>query len=129
MVLTAPLSSYLEELRALRIFSVVGGWNAEVLFADRKEVVSLHIHDLLSATHREYLAMHLEDGSAIEGLDAEVVSRDGEHLLLQNQGFRLASDEVGEDANLCRRRRQLSALDIGGLDGGFVEHDCCYNTS
>ncbi|KAI6760864.1 hypothetical protein HG530_009724 [Fusarium avenaceum] len=104
------------DLDAVRVFYRVSCVDVEVFLGDGKEVVAVHVKDLLAARDAHHFALDLEDGLAVGKLDVETVARKGHDLFLEDERLGLVGDEALEDADLVGRCLKLN--------GG---HGCCWN--
>lgn len=82
----------------------------ELLLHDIKEMCALQVEHLLAAREAHPLRLDAQDRGPVGQLDEVVVPGQGEDLLLQEEGFGLLGEELGEDAD-------------GGGDGGGYGHD------
>ena len=78
----------------------------ELLLHDIKEMCALQVEHLLAAREAHPLRLDAQDRGPVGQLDEVVVPGQGEDLLLQEEGFGLLGEELGEDAD-------------GGGDGGL----------
>lgn len=79
-----------------------------MLLGDGKEVVAVHVKDLLAARDAHHFALDLEDWLAIGKLDVEAVAREGHDLFLEDERLGLVGDEALEDADLVGRCLKLN---------------------
>lgn len=74
----------------------------KVFLDNAKQVIALHVADLLAAGDGKHFALDLEDGRAIGEFDAEAVAGEGEDLFFEYEGFGLLGDELRENRNGLR---------------------------
>lgn len=108
--LTFHTTPHLHNLPPARILHRKRRMQMELLLHDIKEMCALQVEHLLAAREAHPLRLDAQDRGPVGQLDEVVVPGQGEDLLLQEEGFELLGEELGEDAD-------------GGGDGCGYGHD------